>query len=86
MIQGRHRCILEETVADRPEDEGLEDVIWTARAELADFQPVVGPNKVSQETLSTPDELTHVFEEVTYKRVYPGASEFQKMQMDRFMM
>jgi hypothetical protein len=35
--QGPHRCILAGTVSGRTEDEILEDALWVARAEWANF-------------------------------------------------
>jgi hypothetical protein len=85
-IEKGHRCVLAGTVADRPEDEALNDVIWTACAEWANFQPVLGQSRIHQEKLWTRYEFTHVFEEGTIAQTYRGATEFQKMQMDRFVM
>jgi hypothetical protein len=40
--QGRHRRVLAGTVVDRPEEEVWEDTLWTACAEWASFEPVLG--------------------------------------------
>jgi hypothetical protein len=45
--QGRHRCLLAGTVSGRPEDEVVEDALWIACAEWANFEPVVGKLKAS---------------------------------------
>jgi hypothetical protein len=69
------------TVADRPEDEALNDVIWTACAEWANFQPVLGQSKIHQEKLWTPDEFAHVFQEDIFAQIHSGATEFQKIMI-----
>jgi hypothetical protein len=79
--QGRHRCILAGTLSNRPG----EDELWTASAEWANFEPVLGQLKIHQERLWTPEEFAHIFEDETYSREPPRASEFRKRQMDRFM-
>jgi hypothetical protein len=48
--QGRHRCLLAGTVTNRSGDEIFENAFWTACAELANSEPVVGKPKVHQET------------------------------------
>jgi hypothetical protein len=83
--QGRNRCILAGTLANRPEGEAWEDALWTASAELANFEPVLGQNKIHREKLWTPDEFAHIFEDETYSQEYPRAPKFRKRQMDRFI-
>jgi hypothetical protein len=82
--QGRHRCILAGTLANRREEEAWEDTLWTACAEWASFEPVLGQHKIHQEILWIPDEFTHIFEGGTFDQEFRNASEYRKKQMERF--
>jgi hypothetical protein len=82
--QGRHRCILAGTVANRPVDEAWDDRLWTACAEWVSFMPRLGQPKIHVERLGTPDEFAHIFEAGTYERTIGGASEYRRAQMARF--
>jgi hypothetical protein len=82
--QGRHRCILARTLANRPEEEAWEDTLWTACAEWASFEPVLGQPKTHCETLWAPDEFTHIFEVETFGQQAANASEYRLAQMARF--
>jgi hypothetical protein len=72
--QGRHRCILAGTVAEHPEEEAWEDAMWTACAEWASFEPVLGRPKIHKETLLAPDEFGHIFAGNTFEAKYSQAS------------
>jgi hypothetical protein len=83
--QGRHRCILAGTVANRPAEEAWEDALWTACAERASSRLVLGqPEKIHVEKLWTPDEFAHMFEEGMYEQQFGIASEYCREQMVRF--
>jgi hypothetical protein len=82
--QGGYRCILAGTVAGRSEEEAWKDTLWTASAEWASFEPVLGKDKVHVEKLWTPYDFTHIFEGGMYDQEYLGASEFRKRQMKRY--
>jgi hypothetical protein len=84
--QERHRCVLAGTVANRPEEEAWEDTLWTACAEWASFEPMIGRPKIHWQTLWAPDEFTHMFEDGVFDQQYACASEFRKRAMDRFAM
>jgi hypothetical protein len=57
--QGRRRCVLIGTISRRPEEEAMEDGLWTACAERANFEPVVGQPKTHVETLYFPEVCTN---------------------------
>jgi hypothetical protein len=82
--QGRHRCGLAGTVANRPKEEAWEDTMWKACAEWASFEPVLGQPKIHKETLFAPDEFTHMFDDGMFDQMYACASEFRKRLMERF--
>jgi hypothetical protein len=60
--QGRHRCVLTGTIPGRPEEEALEDAMWTACAEWANFEPVVWQPKTHVESFLFTEDCTHFFE------------------------
>jgi hypothetical protein len=82
--QGRHRCVLAGTVANRPEEEAWEDTLWTACAEWANFAPVLGKPKIHREALWAPDEFGHIFAGDTFESEYAAASEHRRALMDKF--
>jgi hypothetical protein len=82
--QGRHRCVLAGTVVDRPEEEAWEDTMWTACAEWANFEAVLGRQKFHRETLWAPDEFGHIFAGDTFEAEYAVASEFRRAAMKKF--
>jgi hypothetical protein len=81
---GRHGCVLAGTVVDRPEEEAWEDTMWTACAEWASFEPVLGRQKYHRETLWAPDEFGHIFAGDTFEAEYAAASEYRRAAMDKF--
>jgi hypothetical protein len=88
--QGRHRCSLAGTVADRPVDEAEDDALCIACAEWANFEPVVGKPKVHQETCFFTEYCTHFFEgdphlsDLSGSRWYQEASPFRRSVVERF--
>jgi hypothetical protein len=72
--QGRHRCILAGTAANRPEEEAWDDTLWTACAEWANFMPKLGQSKIHVENLWTPNEFTHIFEQGKYEQAIGSVS------------
>jgi hypothetical protein len=60
--QGRYTCGLSGTVSGRPAEEALEDVLWTACAEWASFQPRLGECKTHKEMFYFTEECTHFFD------------------------
>jgi hypothetical protein len=81
--QGRHRCILAGMVANRPEEETWGDTLWTACAELASLEPILGQSLRHVERPWTPDEFKHIFEGGTFDQEFVSASECRKKQMER---
>jgi hypothetical protein len=82
--QRRRRCVLAGTVVDRPEEEAWEDTMWTACAEWANFEPVLGRQKYHRETLLAPDQFGHIFAGDTFEAEYAAASEYRRAAMDKF--
>jgi hypothetical protein len=89
--QGRHRCVLSGTVSGRPAEEALEDVLWTACAEWASFQPRLGEPKIHKETFSFTEACTHFFEtygnqlhDLSGEPMCTNASPFRKELIERF--
>jgi hypothetical protein len=81
--QSRHRCILAGTVVGSDDD-----ATWTACAECANFEPVLGQAKIHVEKLWTPGEFTHVFEDLerglAQSQSYQAAIPYRKLQIERF--
>jgi hypothetical protein len=81
--QGHHRCVLAGTVLGT--DDGA---MWTACAEWASFEPVLGQPKIHVEKLWTPDEFAHIFEEfhsgLGQSQSYQAATPYRKLQIERF--
>jgi hypothetical protein len=81
--QGRHRCVLAGTVSGTDKD-----AMWTACAEWANFEPVLGQVKIHNEKLWTPDEFLHIFMELEgdlgTSQVYQSAPPYRRAQIERF--
>jgi hypothetical protein len=58
--------------------------MWTAYAEWANFEPVLGRQKHHRETLWAPDEFGHIFAGDTFEAEYAAASEYRRAAMDKF--
>jgi hypothetical protein len=90
--QGRHRCLLARTVSGKPEDEAVEDALWIACAEWANFELVVGKPKVHQETCFFTEYFTHFSEgdpnlrNMSGTQWYQEASPFRRGIIERFGM
>jgi hypothetical protein len=82
--QGHLRMALAGTVVGSDEE-----AIWTACAEWANFEPVVGQPKIHVEHLWTPDEFGFVFEELhkglENSEVYQNGSSQVRVQMEKFV-
>jgi hypothetical protein len=88
--QGRHRCILAGTVANRRKGEALEDMVWTVCAASANSEPVLGQTEVHQENLWVSDEVAGALYDwdslgdLSCTKGYERATQYQKEQMGRF--
>jgi hypothetical protein len=58
--------------------------MWTACAECARFEPVLGRPKFQWETLWAPDEFGHIFAGDTFEAEYAVASEYRRGAMNKF--
>jgi hypothetical protein len=89
--QGRHRPVLSGTVLGMPAEDALEDILWTACAEWASFQPRLGEPGIHKEAFYFTEDCTHFFElhldslhDLTGDPVYQNASPFGKEQIKEF--
>jgi hypothetical protein len=89
--QGRHWCVLAGVLGGRPEEEWLEDAMWTACSAWENFDPVHGKLKERPEALFVPESCTHFFEgnedtlfDLSHTQLYREASPFRKQLIEDF--